>query len=179
MIWEDFNHELASKLRGNSALGDERPIIYIDIANQRIHWIDIEVEDCRSYPVSTALNGLGNRIESYKTPFGIHRIRQKIGGGELAGTVFEGREPVDRIARNMDIQDADEITSRILWLDGMEEGVNRGGVYDTYSRYIYIHGTSDEKRIGQPVSAGCIRMKNDDVIKLFDDVLVNDLVLIR
>jgi lipoprotein-anchoring transpeptidase ErfK/SrfK len=83
------------------------------------------------------------------------------------------------VARNLDIRDKDEITSRILWLDGLEEGVNRGGDNDTYSRYIYIHGTTDEKRIGQPVSAGCIRMTNDDVIELFDEVLVDDLVLIR
>jgi lipoprotein-anchoring transpeptidase ErfK/SrfK len=64
-------------------------------------------------------------------------------------------------------------------LDGMEKGINLGGVYDTFSRYIYIHGTSDEKRIGQTVSHGCIRMKNQDVIELFDDVLVNDLVFIK
>ena len=65
-----------------------------------------------------------------------------------------------------------------MWLDGLETGVNRNGVYDTFTRYIYIHGTSDEKRIGEPVSAGCIRMKNDDVIELFDEVMVNDIVLI-
>ena len=93
--------------------------------------------------------------------------------------VFEAREPIGRIARNLDNRDQDEITSRILWLDGLEQGVNRDGKCDTYSRYIYIHGTSDERRIGEPVSAGCIRMKNDDVIELFDDVLVNDLVLIK
>jgi lipoprotein-anchoring transpeptidase ErfK/SrfK len=75
--------------------------------------------------------------------------------------------------------DKDEITSRILWLDGLEEGINHGGVYDTFDRFIYIHGTSDEKRIGEPVSAGCIRMKNKDIIELFNEVLVDDLVLIR
>ena len=73
----------------------------------------------------------------------------------------------------------DEITSRILWLDGMEEGVNKGGIHDSYERYIYIHGTSDERRIGQPVSIGCVRMKNVDVIELFDEVLISDLVIIR
>ncbi|MEM7565489.1 MAG: L,D-transpeptidase, partial [Pseudomonadota bacterium] len=79
----------------------------------------------------------------------------------------------------LDNRDKDEITSRILWLDGLEDGVNRGGVYDTYQRYIYIHGTSDEKRIGERVSHGCVRMKNHDVIELFEEVLVNDIVLIR
>jgi lipoprotein-anchoring transpeptidase ErfK/SrfK len=179
MLWVDINQQVAPKLQGNSALADERPFIYIDSAKQCIYWIDVEAENNRSYPISTSENGSGNRVDSYKTPFGIHRVRQKIGGGEPAGMVFQGREPVGRIARQMDNRDVDEITSRILWLDGLEEGINQGGVYDTYSRYIYIHGTSDEKRIGRPVSAGCIRMKNEDVIELFEDVLVNDLVLIR
>lgn len=179
MRWLDINREIAAKLEGNPALADERPFIVVDSQRQELHRIDVEGEHNRSYRVSTAENGLGNRIESYKTPFGIHRIRQKIGGGQPRGTIFEAREPCGRIARNLDNRDKDEITSRILWLDGLEEGVNHGGVYDTYSRYIYIHGTSDEKRIGSPVSAGCIRMKNDDVIELFEEVLVNDLVLIK
>lgn len=177
--WLDINREVAPRLHGNSALADQRPFIYIDSTRQQLHFVDIDEENNRSYRISTAENGMGNRIDSFKTPFGIHRIRKKIGGGQPRGMVFESREPCGRIARNLDNRDKDEITSRILWLDGLEEGVNQGGAYDTYERYIYIHGTSDEKRIGQPVSAGCIRMKNDDVIELFDEVLVNDLVLIR
>ena len=179
MQWRDINREIADKLSGSSALADERPIIVIDSVQQRLYWIDIDEGNNRSYPISTAANGIGNRIDTYKTPFGIHRIRQKIGGGQPRGMVFEAREPVGRVARNLDNRDRDEITSRIMWLDGLEQGVNRDGAYDTYSRYIYIHGTSDEKRIGEAVSAGCIRMKNDDVIELFEDVLVNDLVLIK
>ncbi len=179
MHWQELNREFASKLGGNPALADERPFIYIDSRQQQLHWIDIDEENNRSYPVSTAENGMGNRAESFKTPFGIHRVRQKIGGGEPRGMVFEGREATGRIASGYDNREHDEITSRILWLDGMEEGLNRSGVYDTYSRFIYIHGTSDEKRIGEAVSMGCIRMLNDDVIELFDEVLVNDLVLIR
>jgi lipoprotein-anchoring transpeptidase ErfK/SrfK len=179
MQWQDVRREIAARLSGSSALADERPIIVVDCSRQRLHWLDIEGDGDRSYPISTAANGLGNRVDSYKTPFGIHRVRQKIGGGQPRGTVFEAREPTGRIAGNLDNQAQDEITSRILWLDGLEKGVNRDGVHDTFSRYIYIHGTSDEKRIGEPVSAGCIRMKNDDVIELFDEVLVNDLVLIR
>ena len=93
--------------------------------------------------------------------------------------IFESREPIGKIATSLDKRDKDEITSRILWLDGLEQGTNHGGVYDTFSRFIYIHGTSDEKRIGEPVSAGCIRMKNDDIIELFDEALVDDIVLIR
>lgn len=177
--WLDLNREVVSKLRGNPALADERPFILIDSTRQRLHYIDIDAQNNRSYPISTAENGIGNRVDSFKTPFGIHRIRNKIGGGQPRGMVFESREPCGRIASNLDNREKDEITSRILWLDGLEEGVNRGAGHDTFERYIYIHGTSDEKRIGRPVSAGCIRMKNDDVIELFDEVLVNDLVLIR
>ncbi len=179
MRWQDLYREIATKLPGNPALADERPIIYIDSARQELRWIDIDPGQVRSYRISTAEKGLGNRVDSYQTPVGIHRIRQKIGSGQPRGTIFEAREACGRIARDFDNRDGDEITSRILWLDGLEEGVNRGGSCDTYSRYIYIHGTTDEQRIGRPVSAGCIRMCNDDVIELFDDVLVNDLVLIR
>jgi hypothetical protein len=179
MLWQDLKREVAAKLQGNSALADERPFIVIDSRRQQLHCIDIEAEHNRSYAVSTAANGVGNRLDSYKTPFGLHRICQKIGGGQQSGAVFEARETTGRIASDLDNREQDEITSRILWLDGLERGVNQGGVYDTYARYIYIHGTSDEKRIGEPVSAGCIRMRNADVIELYDDVLVNDLVVIR
>ncbi len=179
MRWQDLNREVASKLQGSSALADQRPFIVIEARRQRLHSIDIEAKYNRSYAVSTAKNGVGNRLDSYKTPFGIHRICQKVGGGQPSGAVFEAREPTGRIAGDFDNREQDEITSRILWLTGLEDGVNRGGVYDTYARYIYIHGTSDEKRIGQPVSAGCIRMRNADVIELFDQVLVNDLVVIK
>jgi hypothetical protein len=179
MLWLDLNREVAATLPGNSALADQRPFIVIDVRQQQLHCIDIEAENNRSYSVSTAANGVGNRLDSYKTPFGIHRICQKIGGGQPVGAVFEAREPTGRIASDLDNREQDEITSRILWLDGLEDGVNRGGVYDTYARYIYIHGTTDEQRIGEPVSAGCVRMKNADVIELFDQVLLNDLVVIK
>ncbi|MDJ0777370.1 MAG: L,D-transpeptidase [Gammaproteobacteria bacterium] len=179
MLWQDISREVAAKLSGNSALADERPFILIDSAGQQLHWIDIDAANNRTYPVSTAENGIGNRVDSGKTPFGIHRIRHKIGGGEARGMVFVGRQPTGKVVQHFDNRDQDEITSRILWLDGLEQGINRGGAHDSFERYIYIHGTSDEKRIGQPVSAGCIRMNNDDVIELFDEVLVNDLVVIR
>jgi hypothetical protein len=179
MLWDQLKREIAARLNGHPALADERPFIYIDSARQQMNRIDIDPEHNRSFAISTAANGMGNRLDSFKTPFGIHRIRQKIGGGEPRGMIFEAREPTGRIAGSLDNRKKDEITSRILWLDGLEEGINRGGVHDTFARFIYIHGTSDEKRIGQPVSAGCIRMKNDDVIELFDDVLVDDIVLIR
>ena len=179
MLWQDLNNQIASKLGGHASLADERPFIYIDPRKQRLYWVDIDESESKSFPVSTAANGLGNRLDSNKTPFGIHRIKQKIGGGEPQGMVFEARVPTGRICENTDNSEKDEITSRILWLDGLEAGFNKNGVYDSFSRYIYIHGTSDENRIGKPVSHGCIRMTNEDVIELFDGVLVNDLVVIQ
>ena len=178
MNWQHLRREVADQLSGNPALADERPIIYIDSRQQQLFRFDIESENNCSFPISTAANGMGNRLDSFKTPFGTHRIRQKLGGGESRGMIFEARQPIGKIASSLDNREKDEITSRILWLDGLQEGINKGGVYDTYSRYIYIHGTSDEKRIGEPVSAGCIRMKNDDEIELFDEVLVDDIVVI-
>ncbi len=178
MHWQKIKDEVVARLSGDPALADERPFIYIDSQQQQLHWVDIDDSKCRVYPISTALNGIGNRLESYMTPFGIHRIRQKLGGGQPRGMVFKSREPTGRIADDLDNREQDEITSRILWLDGLEEGINCNGVYDTFARYIYIHGTSDEYRIGDPVSAVCIRMKNDDVFELFDDVMVNEIVLI-
>ena len=179
MLWADIYRNILDRLPGNSAIADQRPFIYIEGRKQLLHWIDIDETENRTYTVSTAANGLGNRVDSLKTPIGLHRVKQKIGGGEPPGMVFKAREPTGHISKNNDNREEDEITSRILWLDGLEPGFNNGGVHDSYSRYIYIHGTSDEMRIGQPVSHGCIRMKNPDVIELFDEVLVNDLVIIQ
>ena len=179
MRWQDISRDIAAALQGDALLAEQRPIIVIDSARQRLHRLERFVEVYGRLAASTAANGIGNRVDSYMTPHGIHRIEQKIGGDEPRGMVFEARKPTGRVASNLDNRDQDEITSRILWLDGLEPGINRDGDCDTRSRYIYIHGTSDERRIGQPVSAGCIRMNNADVIELFEEVEVGDLVIIR
>ncbi len=179
MLWPDIYRQVLDRLPGNSALADQRPFIYIEGRTQLLRWIDIDETLSKTYPVSTSAKGLGNRVDSLRTPIGLHRVKQKIGGGEPTGMVFEAREATGRVSTKNDNREDDEITSRILWLDGLEPGFNNGGVHDSYSRYIYIHGTSDEMRIGQPVSHGCIRMKNLDVIELFDEVIVNDLVIIQ
>ena len=125
----------------------------------------------RQYPVSTALNGPGCLAGSGCTPWGLHRVRLKIGAGEPAGAVFVGR----RATGEIHLPDAcirepgrDWMLSRILWLQGMEPGVNRGGEVDTLRRFVYIHGTAAEATIGTACSHGCIRMTNADVIELFD-----------
>jgi len=179
MRWQELQPEIEARLQSINLVAGNRPILLVDIARQRLFRVGADASGSCSYPVSTAARGPGNTVDSYQTPTGLHRIRDKIGSGQPPGMVFESRMPTGRVSRDLDIRDKDEITSRILWLDGLETGVNRNGECDTYSRYIYIHGTTDEQRIGQPVSAGCIRMRNDDVIELFDEVEVDDVVLIR
>ena len=120
-------------------------------------------------PVSTSRFGLGFENGSRKTPTGTFCVHQKIGDGMPAGTVFKGRKPV---TAPLDwANEPDLITSRILWLDGLDEENAH-----TKERYIYIHGTNQEQWIGQAASSGCIRMRNEDVIRLFDQVEVGALV---
>jgi UDP-N-acetylmuramate--L-alanine ligase len=130
-----------------------------------------------SWPVSTARNGIGGEANSYKTPPGWHRIDRKIGEGEAAGTVFSSREPTGEVWGG-EASEADLILTRILTLDGLEEGVNRGPGCDSRERYIYIHGSNHETEIGRPASCGCVRMGNPDVTALFDAAREDDFVLI-
>jgi len=124
----------------------------------------------KSYPVSTAKNGVGSAENSGKTPLGLHRIAQKIGEGAEKMTIFKARINTGKKAV-LNAQNAgDLVTTRIMWLEGLESGKNQGVGVDSHRRYIYIHGTAEEYLIGQPASHGCIRMKNDDVIDLFDKV---------
>lgn len=125
----------------------------------------------REYPVSTAKNGLGEQSGSYCTPRGRHRIAEKIGAGQPMFAVFKTRVPTGEIwSRELAAEnpDRDWILTRILWLEGLEDGKNRGRQVDSHDRYIYIHGTDEEHLIGTPVSHGCIRMRNADVAELFD-----------
>ena len=135
----------------------------------------------KEYPISSSAFGIGNLQNSFKTPLGAHVISEKIGKKMPKGAVFKGRIWTNEIAQiiedPIDIPE-DVITSRILWLDGLEKGRNRGGIVDSKSRYIYIHGTAEEGLIGQPASLGCIRMLNDDVIEIFNKVRVGTQVLI-
>ena len=124
----------------------------------------------RWWPVSTAAAGANERAGSGGTPRGWHRIRLCIGEGAPLGAVFRGRRPTGEIysaALAAAQPGRDWILTRILWLTGTEPGINRGGPVDSLRRFIYIHGTPDEARIGEPVSAGCIRMRNTDLLSLF------------
>ncbi|MBT3548506.1 MAG: L,D-transpeptidase [Gammaproteobacteria bacterium] len=145
-----------------------------------------------SYPISTSKFGLGNQNDSFKTPLGLHYISDKIGNDAPKMTIFRGRKtlkgeltlsdldlPENKEIRNKHfLSHEDVITSRILWLKGHEEGINKGKNIDSYSRYIYIHGTAHEDKIGTPASHGCVRMNNDDVIELFNNTFIGMPVLI-
>ena len=127
----------------------------------------------KSYPISTAKNGPGQQMGSECTPTGWHQIRAKIGAGLPPRSVFVGRRPTgeiytDELARQY--PDRDWILSRILWLTGLEPGKNRYGQVDSGWRYIYIHGCPDELINGKPGSHGCIRMRNSDIIELFERI---------
>lgn len=143
----------------------------VSIPSQRLQVLGADGAILRDYVVSTARNGVGTAKGSYRTPAGLHIIRAKIGAGLAARAVFVGRRPTGELftpelARENPTRDW--ILSRILWLSGVEPGVNRLGNVDTMQRYIYIHGTADEHLLGTPMSHGCIRMANRDVIELFD-----------
>jgi lipoprotein-anchoring transpeptidase ErfK/SrfK len=130
-------------------------------------------KEIRRYPVSTAKNGAGEQLGSGCTPIGWHSVRAKIGSGQPLNSVFKGRRPTGEIY-STELGELypqrDWILTRILWLGGLEPGKNRYGNVDTCWRYIYIHGTSDEAVIGYPASHGCIRMKNIDMLELFERV---------
>ncbi len=148
--------------------------IEVDISKQQLYlycrYADSDQEQVKTYPVSTSKYGIGNRAGSDKTPLGQHRIENKFGDGAPAGMIFKARRATGRIAE-MNVKGAgDLVTTRIMWLKGLEPGKNRGRGIDSHKRYIYIHGTAEENKIGQPASHGCVRMYNSDVIDLFDRV---------
>ena len=161
----------------------EKPYLVIDIFQQCL-WILKKQQVLNQYLVSTAKAGTGNRQDSFQTPLGAHQIYAKVGSASPKGAVFEGGLLTEKIAGNLwdyelaDPKVNDVITTRIIKLTGLEEGKNKGGDVDTLARRIYIHGTTNEKMIGQPTSQGCIRMKNDDIIALFDQIETGSFVYI-
>jgi lipoprotein-anchoring transpeptidase ErfK/SrfK len=124
------------------------------------------------YPVSTSKFGVGDTPGSYATPLGVLRVKEKIGHGLPPGSVFKSRKPTGEVLV-IDAPGRDPIVTRILWLEGLD---NRN--QNAYRRYIYIHGTPEERNIGKPVSYGCIRMKSKDIIELFNTVGLNSKILI-
>ncbi len=156
--------------------------IKINVAEQQLSLYDGGDHLLQQYSVSTSKYGTGNQNGSEQTPLGLHRIKDKLGGAMPVNEVFIGRVPHGNLdeckERGVELPD-DVIMSRILWLEGMEPGRNQGGYVDTYQRYIYIHGTNHEDKIGAPSSIGCIRMRNEDIVNLYRLVEVGSEVLIE
>jgi lipoprotein-anchoring transpeptidase ErfK/SrfK len=147
--------------------------ILVNIARQRLELRDASGALIGDYPVSTAKNGVGERNGSFCTPRGRHVVRARVGAGLPLNTVFVGRRPTGETYTpqlGKQFPGRDWMLTRILWLSGCEPGFNRLGEVDTMRRYIYIHGSPDSVEMGVPGSIGCIRMRNSDIVELFDRV---------
>ncbi|MGC2167305.1 MAG: L,D-transpeptidase [Gallionella sp.] len=149
--------------------------ITIPVRLQQLRLYDEQQNLLREYSVSTATNGVGELKGSYCTPRGKHVVRAKIGNGLPENAILVGRRPTGELYTTdmrENFPERDWILTRILWLSGCEAGFNRLGATDTMRRYIYIHGSPDSARMGIPGSHGCIRMRNRDIVELFDLVPV-------
>ena len=150
-------------------------LIVVDISTQQLFFLKKgQIQEI--YSVSTSVYGTGSKVNSFKTPLGRHKISEKIGEGLPEGAILKGRRwtgAIANIIKEPIDTDFDVVTSRILWLTGLEEGKNLGSGVDSKSRYIYIHGTAEEGLIGKPASDGCVRMYNIDVISLFNGVNID------
>jgi lipoprotein-anchoring transpeptidase ErfK/SrfK len=156
-------------------------VLIVDAAAQKMLLVE-NGKQVGEWVISTAEKGIGSTKGSDQTPLGAHRIAEKIGAGAALGTIFKSRQNTGQLVEILTAPNADSpddyVTSRIMWLDGLEPGVNKGGNVDSHERFIYIHGTGEEGRLGKPASHGCIRMRNKDVMDLFDRVRENTLVYI-
>ena len=165
----------------STSLAHEYSII-VKISEQKLYLMNGN-EISKTYAVSTSRYGIGSRIKSNKTPLGMHRVAEKIGEGAPLGTIFDGKRRYTGETSIIYIDDTKlsenyELT-RIIWLEGMQPKINKGKGIDSYKRLIYIHGTAEEGLIGTPASIGCIRMKNSDVIELFNLVNIGMIVEIK
>ena len=173
-IIERVNHYLEAR---NTFVNE---VIYVSIKQQKLYHIQND-RIIKDYIISSSAYGIGSKAGSNKTPIGLHSIKEKYGdktpiNGRMTGRVFYG--DIATIYTDKTKSKTDDITSRIFWLEGMEKGKNKGKGIDSYKRYIYIPGTSEEGRLGKPASHGCIRMKNKEVIDLYKLIEVGTLVLI-
>jgi|TARA_B110000914_G_scaffold211037_1_gene210717 lipoprotein-anchoring transpeptidase ErfK/SrfK len=157
-----------------------KEIIFVSIEKQQLYHIKNN-KIISEFIISSSAYGTGNKAGSNKTPLGLHKVKQKYGektpiNGRMVGRVFYGE--IATIYKDSTKSKTDDVTTRILWLEGLEQGGNKGEGIDSFKRYIYIHGTSEEGRLGTPASHGCIRMRNKEVIDLYNKVAIGTLVLI-
>lgn len=157
--------------------------LIVSVAQQRLTLFELDPDHPRqptyqfrqTFVASTSRHGVGQIEGSNKTPLGLHRIARKIGGNQPVGTVFKSRKPIGLVSQGMPNA---SIAHRILWLDGLEPGRNRGGKVDTFSRYVYIHGVGDESTLGRPASIGCVHLAAADLVPLYKRVPRGTLVWI-
>lgn len=159
---------------------NEDNFIVAKLSTQELYLIQNEkIINC--FSISGSKYGAGSKAGSNKTPLGFHKVKFKFGDNAPKGAIFKARKFTGEIANiytdKTDVEE-DHVTTRILWLDGLEEGKNSGNGVSSFNRFIYIHGTPEEGLIGQPASHGCIRMYNDEVIELYGLVEVGTIVLI-
>ena len=176
-----LNKKYSSSHVNNFGYDSADVFILIKLSEQKLYLVQNGTIQA-SYPISSSKYGIGSEAGSFKTPLGVHRISKKIGEKAERGTIFKNGLDTGRIAQifkdSTDVPE-DYITSRILWLEGLEKGKNKGRGIDSYQRRIYIHGTAEEGLVGQTASHGCIRMINSQIIELFDRVLLGTLVDIQ
>jgi lipoprotein-anchoring transpeptidase ErfK/SrfK len=173
--------EVTERLKG-LGLPSAEDCIVVSIDQQKL-W-HFHGQECETYVVSTARAGRGCVQDSQQTPDGLHQVCEKIGSDAVPGMVFKARQPTGKLASAWSTPQDNLITSRILWLDGLEPGWNQGTdaegrVVDTRLRYVYIHGTNQSDMLGQPNSHGCVLLSDEDVIRLFNAVAVGTRVLIK
>jgi hypothetical protein len=156
-----------------------RSVLVVEVSKQQVslfHRTAAHIALAKIFRCSTSRFGIGQIEGSNRTPLGLHRIAEKIGDGWPAGTVFKARQPIGFTWKGLPEA---KITTRILWLDGLEPGFNRGGNVDSHARYIYIHGTGDQTTIGKPSSCGCVHLADADLIPLFKQLSSGTLVWIQ
>ncbi len=174
-------HTVTGRRRSGPGVEDAARWIHIKLGTQRLHLYQAS-RLLSSYLVSSGRNGMGEQMGSGCTPRGWHVIRARIGANQPLGAVFVGRRPTGEIysqALANRYPGRDWILSRILWLSGLERGFNRLGAVDTMRRFIYIHGAPAYVPLGLPASKGCIRMRNADVVELFEVIPAQTRVLIE
>ena len=180
LSWCAFAQQPIAKAKAYLSNQAFEEILFVSIKEQKLYHIKDD-KIVKEYIISSSAYGIGSEAGSNKTPLGLHKVNQKYGektpiNGRMVGRVFYGK--IATIYSDDSKSKTDDITSRIFWLEGLEKGKNKGDGIDSYKRYIYIHGTSEEGRLGNPASHGCIRMKNKEVIDLYNLIEVGTLVLI-
>jgi len=180
LSWNSFAQQPIAQAKAYVGAQTFEEILFVSIKEQKLYHIKND-KIIKEYVISSSAYGIGSEAGSNKTPLGLHKIKQKYGektpiNGRMVGRVFYGE--IATIYTDNSKSKTDDITSRIFWLEGLEKGKNKGKGIDSYKRYIYIHGTSEEGRLGSPASHGCIRMKNKEVIDLYSLIEVGTLVLI-